>query len=113
MDRLCYQVKVRKGQKNQAPTGSFLRKALQTKGLKIGTICHVLWLSCADPDLIRGRKITCAHNIICDVENAGGEVVYEGDETADIVVDGNLISAKHPAIVDKFMEVFVKEIEKS
>lgn len=113
MDRLRYQTTVKKGQKNQAPAVVFLRKAMQTEELKIGTICHSLWLLCADPDLIRGRKVTCAHNIICDVENAGGEVIYESDEAADLVIDGNLITGKHPGGVDEFMETFVKEIEKS
>jgi putative intracellular protease/amidase len=111
-DRLRYQAKVKKGQKNQAPAVVFLRKAMEQK-VKVGTICHSMWLLCADSDLLKGRKVTCAHNIICDVENAGGEVIYtEDDETVDLVIDGNLISGKHPGVVDKFMDVFVQEIEK-
>jgi putative intracellular protease/amidase len=112
MDRLRYQTTVQKGQKNQAPAVAFLRQAMQTEGLKVGTLCHGLWLFCADRDLIQNRKVTCAHNLICDVENAGAEVVYQGDGTADLVIDGNLITAKHPAVLDKFMEAFVDEIEK-
>ena len=112
MDRLRYQVNVKKGQKNQAPAVEFLRKSMATDSLKLGTICHSLWLFCADPDLIKSRKVTCAHNIICYVENAGGDVIYEGDVTADLVIDGNLITGKHPGVVDQFMEVFVQEIEK-
>jgi putative intracellular protease/amidase len=112
MDRLRYQVSVKKGQKNQAPAVAFLRKAMNTEGLKIGTICHSLWLFCADPDLIKDRKVTCAHNIICDVENAGADVIYDGDMTADLVIDGNLITGKHPGVVDQFMKTFVEEIEK-
>ncbi|MBO3459402.1 DJ-1/PfpI family protein [Aetokthonos hydrillicola Thurmond2011] len=111
-DRLRYQVSVKKGQKNQAPAVVFLRKALNTEGLKVGTICHGLWLFCADSDLVKGRKVTCAHNIICDVENAGAEVIYENDGTADLVIDGNLITGKHPAVVDQFMDAFAEEIEK-
>ncbi|RCJ19652.1 thiamine biosynthesis protein ThiJ [Nostoc minutum NIES-26] len=111
MDRLRYQVTVNKGQKNQAPAVVFLRKAMKTNGLKIGTICHSLWLLCADSDLLKGRKVTCAHNIICDVENAGAEVIYDNDVTADLVIDGDLISGKHPGVVDRFMEVFINEIE--
>lgn len=113
MDRLRYQTKVTKGQKNQAPAVMFLRKAAQDRNVKLGAICHGLWLLCADSDLIKGKKVTCAHNIICDVENAGGEVIYDGDVTADVVIDGNLITGKHPGIVDNFMEVFVQEIEKA
>jgi protease I len=113
MDRLRYQATVKKGQKNQAPAIVFLRKAMQADMVKIGTICHGLWLFCADKDLIKERKVTCAHNVICDVENAGAEVIYEGDGSADLVIDGNLITGKHPAVVDKFMAAFVNEIEKN
>lgn len=112
MDRLRYQVSVKKGQKNQAPAIVFLRKAMNTDSLKVGTICHGLWLFCADSDLIKGRQVTCAHNIICDVENAGGEVIYNDDATADLVIDGNLITGKHPGVVDEFMDAFLEEIEK-
>jgi protease I len=112
MDRLRYQVSVKKGQKNQAPAVEFLRKAMKVENLKLGTICHSLWLFCADSDLIRDRKVTCAHNIICDVENAGAEVIYEGDATADLVIDGNLITGKHPGITEQFMAAFIGEIEK-
>jgi len=110
MDRLRYQVKVKRGEKNQSPAVVFLRKAMQ-QDANVGTICHSMWLFCADPDLLTGRKVTCAHNIVCDVENAGGEVVYDGEETADLVIDGNLISGKHPGVVDQFMEAFVNKIE--
>jgi len=114
MDRLRYQAEVDgPHSKNMAPAVEFLRAAMRTDGVKVGTICHSLWLLCADPDLLRGRRVTCAHNIVCDVENAGGEVVYAGKGTADIVVDGDLISAKHPNVTDRFMATFVTEIEKT
>lgn len=111
MDRLRYQTTVKRGEKNQSPAVVFLRKAMQQEA-RVGTICHSMWLFCADPDLIKGRKVTCAHNIICDVENAGGEVVYDGEEAAELVIDGNLISGRHPGVVNEFMEAFVREIEK-
>jgi protease I len=111
MDRLRYQTNVKKGQKNQAPAVAFLRKVIDNQNLRLGTICHSMWLFCADSDLIKGRKVTCAHNIICDVENAGAEVIYEGDATADLVIDGNIVSAKHPGVTQQFMEAFIKEIE--
>lgn len=113
MDRLRYQTSMHRGGKNMAPAVVFLRRAVQTPGLKVGTICHSLWLFCADADLLRGRQVTCAHNIVCDVENAGGQVVYGDDGTAELVVDGDLVSAKHPAVTDQFMDRFVQEIEGS
>jgi protease I len=112
MDRLRYQVKVTKGHKNNAPAVVFLRQAIANQDLKLGAICHSLWLFCADPDLIQNRQVTCAHNIICDVENAGAKVIYEGDATQELVIDGNLITGKHPGMVDLFMEVFVQEMQK-
>src|SRR5207237_5827507 len=98
MDRLRYQPTVKKGRPNQAPAVQFLRRVLQTEELPVGTICHGLWLLCADRSLLKGRKVTCAHTIVCDVENAGAEILYSGDRTADLVVDGNLVSAKHSAV---------------
>jgi protease I len=115
MDRLRYEEHPKAGQPNQSPAVEFLRKAVESMdagGLKIGTICHSLWLFCADPRLIKGRKVTCAHNIMYDVMNAGGEVVFDGDQTKDIVIDGNLITGKHPGVVDKFLEVFLAELSK-
>lgn len=111
MDRLRYQVNPKKGQPNQAPAVAFLRKAVNTENVKLGAICHSLWLFCADSEMIKNKKVTCAHNIICDVENAGAEVIFDGDQTADLVIDGNLITAKHPGVTDEFMEEFVKAIE--
>ena len=70
-----------------------------------------LWLLCADRTLLEGRKVTCAHNIICDVENAGADVLYGDDGTVGSVVYGDLITAKHPAFTDELLDLFLKEIE--
>ena len=112
MDRLRYQVNPKKSEPNQAPAVAFLRKAVNTENVKLGAICHSLWLFCADREMIKDKKVTCAHNIICDVENAGADVIFDGEPTADLVVDGNLITAKHPGVTDEFMEKFVAAIEK-
>src|SRR3954470_17414620 len=110
MDRLRYQADVKPGQPNQAPAMKFLRQAIKDNVL-VGTICHSLWLLCADPALLKGRRVTCAHNILCDVENAGAEVVYAGESVADLVIDGDLVSARHPEVTAEFMQALVKEIE--
>jgi putative intracellular protease/amidase len=68
---------------------------------------------CADRKILQGRRVTCAHNIICDVENAGADVVFEGDKTVDVVVDRDLITAKHPGVLDQFLDTFLREIEAS
>ena len=113
MDRLRYEKHPQAGEVNQSSAVKFLRKAVKAMDsgeLKIGTICHSLWLFCAAPELLRQRKVTCAHNIICDVRNAGGVVVYGSDGTKEINIDGGLITAKHPNVVDEFMQVFLQAV---
>jgi protease I len=114
MDHLRYQATLQPDCPNQSPAIEFLREAVKvmdTGGLKIGTICRGLWLFCAAPELLKGRKVTCVHNIIDDVKNAGGIVVYKGNQTAHIYVDIHLISARHSGAINEFLQVFLKEIE--
>ena len=116
MDRLRYQEHPKPGQPNQAPAMQFLRKAVKRMDggqLKIGTICHSLWLFCAAPETLVGRKVTCAHNIMGDVQNANGTLVFDGDQLIDTYVDGNLITGRHPGVVEEFMQIFLEELEKS
>ena len=59
MDRLRYETKV--GVKNEAPAVNLLRQAvskMDNNQLAIGTICHSMWLFCADTSLLKGREIT-------------------------------------------------------
>lgn len=116
MDRLRYQEHPQPGQPNQAPAVQFLRKAVERMDdgqLKIGTICHSLWLFCAAPETLEGRKVTCAHNIMGDVQNANGTLVFDSDQLIDTYVDGNLITGRHPGVVEAFMQIFLEELEKS
>lgn len=113
-DRLRYEENPQQGQPNQAPAVRFLRKAVKAMDagkINIGTICHSLWLFCADPELLKNREVTCAHNILCDVKNAGGIIIFNGNGTTNLHIDGNLITAKHPNVVFEFMEVFLKAIQ--
>ncbi len=114
MDRLRYQEHPVEGQPNTAPAVEFLRDAarrMDAGELKMGTICHSMWLFCAAPEVLSGRHVTCAHNIMGDVESAGGKLVYDGDQLADTNVDGGLVTGRHPGVVDQFMDVFLRELE--
>jgi protease I len=116
MDRLRYQEHPQEGQPNRAPAVEFLRQAVQAMDrgqLKIGTICHSLWLFCAAPELLKEREVTCAHNIMGDVQNAGGKLVFAGDQLIDTHIDGNLITGRHPGVVEEFMQVFLQELTKT
>jgi putative intracellular protease/amidase len=113
MDRLRYQSTL-SGSRNTAPAVELLREAvkkLDSGHLAIGTICHSLWLFCADPSLLRGRKVTCAHNIVCDVENAGGKLVVTNGETVETHADGLLITGRHPGAVDAFNDLFLRTLQ--
>lgn len=112
MDRLRYEETL--GATNQAPAVQLLRKAvsLMDQGnLAIGTICHSLWLFCADPSLIKGREVTCAHNIVCDVANAGGNIMVNAGSTVELHQQGLLITGKHPGCVDIFVERFKTAVQ--
>jgi protease I len=116
MDRLRYQEHPQQGLPNKAPAVEFLRKAVKAMDagqLKIGTICHSLWLFCAAPETLVGRKVTCAHNIMGDVQNANGTLIFDGNQLIDTYVDGNLITGRHPGVVEKFMQVFLQQLDKS
>jgi len=59
-DRLRYQAEIIPGKPNSSPAVEFLRKAIaqMEKGkLKIGTICHSLWLFCADKICLKDAKL--------------------------------------------------------
>jgi putative intracellular protease/amidase len=113
-DRLRYQPKLT-GDKNTAPAVELLRSAVQRMDqgtLAIGTICHSLWLFCADPSLLKDRQVTCAHNIVCDVENAGGKIVVVDGETVETHADGLLITGRHPGAVEAFDKLFLDAINR-
>jgi len=107
MDRLRYETKL--GEKNNAPAVELLRKAvglMDNNKIAIGTICHSLWLFCADTSLLKGREVTCAHNIVCDVANAGGKIMIKDGETVELHQEGLLVTGKHPGCVDVFVQKF-------
>ena len=111
-DRLRYEEHPEKYRPNQSPAVNFARKLMKNNKL-IGTICHSLWLLTVDPTLIRDRKVTCAHNIIYDVINAGGQVIYEESNKDTVITyrDGNLVTGKHPGYVDQFCDLFLEVLK--
>jgi hypothetical protein len=49
---------------------------------------------------------------VCDIENVCGKVAYpEKGGTADLWVDGDLATGKHPDAAARFMAEFVREFE--
>nr|YP_009306317.1 hypothetical protein [Derbesia sp. WEST4838]AOP19221.1 hypothetical protein [Derbesia sp. WEST4838] len=113
MDRLRYETNPSANQENNSPAVQFLQTVNKHK--YIGTICHSLWLLTVNKEFLKNRKVTCAHNIIYDVQNAGGEVIYNDNNigTIDVNLDTRtkLVTGKHPGVVNKFCDKFLEAIE--
>ncbi|QJE97295.1 DJ-1/PfpI/YhbO family deglycase/protease [Luteolibacter luteus] len=71
-------------------------------GRLIAAICHAP-LVLASADILKGKKLTGYWNIQSDLTNAGGQVLEQA-----VVVDGNLITSRHPIDVADF-SVAVKD----
>lgn len=71
-------------------------------GKLIAAICHAP-LVLASADVIEGKKLTGYWNIQSDLANAGAQVLEQ-----PVVVDGNLITSRHPIDVADF-SVAVKD----
>ena len=84
-DRLRYTEDVTK----LPPACVFLQKVFARKDIVKGVICHGLWLFSPVAELVKGRKMTVHNNLLGDAKNYGVEYV-----DADVVVDGDLVSAR-------------------
>jgi putative intracellular protease/amidase len=112
-DRLRYEVAPIPGGECQSPAARFMAKAMANSGTTVGTLCHGVWLLTACRSLLQGRRLTCASNVLRDVENAGGEVVFDSGQLAPVVTDGNLITASHPNHLDAFLEAILTCLKSS
>lgn len=65
-------------------------------GKLIAAICHAP-VVLASADILKGKKLTGYWNIQIDLKNAGGTVLEE-----PVVIDGNLITSRHPIDVADF-----------
>ena len=90
-----------------APAVQFTKRAMAKKSLIKGVICHALWMFDPIPEEIKGRKVTCHNNIIGSVKNTGAIFVDE-----DIVIDGDLITARHGGLFAKFARTIIDAIKK-
>jgi len=67
----------------------FVRE-INDQGKLVAAICHGLWVPCS-AGILRGRRATSFFAIKDDVINAGASW-----EDSEVVVDGNLVSARKP-----------------
>ncbi|MEM1012865.1 MAG: type 1 glutamine amidotransferase domain-containing protein [Planctomycetota bacterium] len=73
----------------------------QKARIPMAGICHGPWMLCT-ADALRGRRCTSFFSIIDDCRNAGAEWVDE-----ETVVDGHIITARHPDDLGSFMKAIL------
>jgi protease I len=87
------------------PATEFLRRAFAEPAIVKGIICHGMWLLARTPELIRGRDIVCHPNLYGDVRNMGANYT-----DSDVVVDGDLVTARTGAQAGAFARTIVERI---
>ncbi|MBP2027470.1 protease I [Acetoanaerobium pronyense] len=72
----------------------------------IGQICHAGWVL-VSADIVKGKNVTSTPAIKDDLKHAGANWSDE-----EVVVDGNLVSSRKPGDLPRYMEEFLKLLEK-
>ncbi|MDP2630716.1 MAG: type 1 glutamine amidotransferase domain-containing protein [Candidatus Uhrbacteria bacterium] len=83
----------------------FVREMYEKNKL-VAAICHGVWIPIS-AKIMTGKRATCYRAIIDDLKNAGG--LYE-DSPA--VIDGNLITSRHPRDLPIFTKAVVDFLNK-
>ena len=73
-------------------------KNMYKEGKLVAAFCHGPWVLIS-AGLLRGKKATGYVGIKDDIQNAGAEYIDE-----PVVVDGNIITSRHPRDIGKFMK---------
>jgi protease I len=103
-DRLRYTEDIAK----LPPATEFLKRAFSEKKIIKGIICHGLWLAAPAPELVRGRKLVVHNNLLGDAKNMGAVYVNE-----DVVVDGDLVTARSGGHCNVFAKKIIEMIDKA
>ncbi|MGB8319644.1 MAG: type 1 glutamine amidotransferase domain-containing protein [Ignavibacteriaceae bacterium] len=81
-------------------------KKMDDEGKLIAAICHAGWMM-ASADIIKGRKLTSFFSIKDDLVHAGAEWIDK-----EVVIDGNIITSRHPEDLPAFCREIIKELSK-
>ena len=85
----------------RSPAALDLIRAFDLAGKPVAIICHAGWVPIS-AGIVAGRRVTGFHAIRDDLVNAGVEWVDE-----PVVVDGTLISARHPGDLGPWMKALI------
>lgn len=90
----------------QAPVVRFFAEAMRSPGVIKGALCHGLWILTPNPDLLRGRKVTCHAVVMADIINCGAQVTVN----PLVVTDGDLVTGFSKHEVLPFIEAIADAI---
>jgi putative intracellular protease/amidase/mannose/cellobiose epimerase-like protein (N-acyl-D-glucosamine 2-epimerase family) len=113
MDRLRYQEAPEKGKPNHSPVVNLIRKIAKAKKTT-ATICHSLMAFNCAPEVMKTLKVTCSHNVIDDVVNAGGTVMYQdgGVGTLDVFEYEWMVSGKTSSEMEQTVDCLIRKLNK-
>lgn len=80
-------------------------RTMVDRGRPVAAICHAGSLL-VEADVVRGRTVTSWPSIRTDLVNAGATWVDE-----PVVVDGRLVTSRHPGDIDDFVAAIEKLLE--
>ncbi|OPA78541.1 protease [Paenibacillus selenitireducens] len=83
-----------------------LVKEMDAAGKPIGQICHAGWVLIS-AKILNGRTVTSTPGIRDDMENAGATWIDE-----DVVIDGNIVSARRPPDLPPYGKAFCDALAK-
>lgn len=81
-------------------------KEMTEMGKLVAAICHGPWILIS-AGVVKGRKVTGYMSIADDLKNAGANYVE-----ADLVIDGNMISAPHYKNNGTFMKAVIEALNR-
>jgi len=81
----------------------FIREMHKKKKV-VSAFCHGPWVLIS-AGILKGKKATCYVGIVDDLKNAGAEYINK-----PVVIDGNLITARHPRDVTDLMKAILSKL---
>ena len=82
-------------------------RAIDREGKLVCAICHGPWIAIS-AGVVKGRRATCFFAIKDDLVNAGAKY-----EDAEVIVDGNLVTARKPGDLPAFMRASIEVVAKT
>ena len=77
------------------------------QGIPVATICHAPWVAIS-AEIVMGKEMTGYFSIKDDIINAGAKYVDK-----PVVVDGNLISSRHPNDLPDFCRAIIRRLSEN